>query len=181
VADATVEIKVTPQSAGTITNGASVSEDQTDAKPADNSTSEDTVVNPPPGGTKGRMTGGGTIQRAGVHHGFELHCDKTKSPNNLEVNWGKGKRFHLESLTSAACSDDPSISEGKPVAGFDTYRGTGTGRYNGTPGATAEWVMTDAGEPGKNDTFQIKITDAGGNVVLDVSGKIKGNHQAHPE
>jgi uncharacterized repeat protein (TIGR01451 family) len=133
------------------------------------------------GGAIGRITGGGTVVGTSVHHGFELYCDKTKSPNNLEVNWGHGNRFHLVSLTSAACSDDPSISEGHPVAGFDTYRGTGTGTYNGTSGATAEWVMTDAGEPGKNDRFQIKITDASGNVVLDVSGKIKGNHQAHPE
>jgi sugar lactone lactonase YvrE len=132
------------------------------------------------GAAKGRMTGGGTIVSTSVHHGFELPCDKTKSPNNLEVNWGKGNKFHLESLTSAACSDDPSISEGQPVAGFDTYRGSGTGRYNGTSGATAEWTMTDAGEPGTNDTFRIKIKDASNNVVLDVSGKIQGNQQAHP-
>jgi uncharacterized repeat protein (TIGR01451 family) len=133
------------------------------------------------GGTNGRMTGGGTLVGTSVHHGFELNCDKTKSPNHLEVNWGRGNRFHLESLASAACSDDPSINEGHPGAGFDTYRGSGTGTYNRAPGAMAQWVMTDAGEPGRNDTFQIKITDASGNVVLDVSGKIQGNHQAHRE
>jgi hypothetical protein len=132
---------------------------------------------------KGRMTGGGHITSGGlrVTHGFTLNCDKAKGSNNLQVNWGKGNKFHLESLASASCSDDPSISEGKPVAGFDTYRGSGTGRYNGQSGATAEWVFTDAGEPGKNDTFTIKVTDASGTVVLDASGKLTGNHQAHPE
>ena len=132
---------------------------------------------------KGRMTGGGSITNGGtrVTHGLTLNCDKAKGPHKLQVNWSRGKRFHLESLDSASCTDDPSISEGKPVAGFDTYRGSGTGRYNGRSGATAEWVLTDAGEPGQNDTFAIKVTDADGNVVLDESGKVKGNHQAHPE
>jgi hypothetical protein len=134
-----------------------------------------------PVGAQGRMTGGGTIVGTRVHHGFELNCDTTKSPNNLEVNWGHGNRFHLGSLTSADCSNDPSISEGHPVAGFDTHKGSGTGTYNGTPGATAEWTMTDAGEPGRNDAFRIKITNAGNAVVLDVSGKIQGNHQAHAD
>jgi uncharacterized repeat protein (TIGR01451 family) len=183
-ASATAEIKITPQNAGTITNTAEVKGDQSDLVTSNNTATENTTVQGGGGGgggaAQGRMTGGGTIAGTSVHHGFELHCDKTKSPNNLEVNWGKGNRFHLESLTSAACSDDPSISEGQPVAAFDTYRGTGTGTYNGKPGATAEWVMTDAGEPGRNDTLQIKVTDASGNVVLDVSGKITGNHQAHP-
>jgi hypothetical protein len=133
---------------------------------------------PPPTGGTGRMTGGGKVVRTSVTHGLSLNCDQTKSPNNLEVNWKQGNKFHLTTLTSAACSNDPAISEGRPIAGFDTYRGTGTGTYNGSPGATAEWVITDAGEPGDNDTFHIKITDAGGNVVLDVTGKIKGNHQA---
>lgn len=54
------------------------------------------------------------------------------------------------------------------------------GRYNGVPGATAKWTFTDAGEPGKNDTATITIVDAGGNVVLNVSGNLKnGNQQAH--
>lgn len=131
----------------------------------------------------GRMTGGGSITATGmrVTHGFELFCDATATPNNIQVNWGKGNKFHLESLTSASCSDDPNISEGKPVAGFDTYIASGIGRYNGVDGATIEFELTDAGEPGKNDFAQIKITDAGSTVVLDVSGNLdRGNHQAHP-
>ena len=98
----------------------------------------------------------------------------------LEVNWGKGNRFHLTRLDSALCEDNPAITEGKPIAGFDTYRGTGTGRYNGVPGATARWTITDAGEPGKNDTFTITISNGSG-TVLNVTGTLQGgNHQAHP-
>ncbi len=130
----------------------------------------------------GTMTGGGSVFTADgkrVTHGFELQCDKSKNPNSLEVNWG-GNRFHLESLTSAACTDDPTIKPNPPAAGFDTYVGKGTGRYNGVTGATAEWTFTDAGEPGKNDTAKLVIKDAGSNVVLSVSGNLKsGNQQAH--
>lgn len=134
----------------------------------------------------GRMTGGGSVIDDGFRttHGFELHCKLENAPvdqpNNLEVNWNSEDRFHLENLLTAVCTNDPNIDENPPVAGFDTYKGSGTGSYNGVPGATAEWKFTDAGEPGVNDFMSIKITDAGGNIVLDVSGTLTfGNHQAH--
>ena len=131
------------------------------------------------------MTGGGSVfTSAGVRvtHGFELNCDAAKGPNNLQVNWGKGNRFHLTDLTSAACSDDASISEDMPVAGFDTYKGKGTGKYNGVPGATAEWTFTDAGEPGVADSVTLTIKDAGAVTVLSVTGTLSnGNHQAHAD
>jgi hypothetical protein len=134
----------------------------------------------------GRMTGGGSVfaqDGTRVTHGFELHCASVLDPNNLQVNWGKGEKFHLESLDTAICSDDPNIDETPPVAGFDTFVGTGTGRYNGVSGATIEFTFTDAGEPGKLVDFAgITITDAGGDVVLTVGGGLdKGNHQAHAE
>jgi len=140
---------------------------------------------PPLAGIEGFMTGGGSIfttdgQR--VTHGFELNCNKTQTPNNLEINWGKGNKFHLDTLTSASCIDDSSIDPGMPVAEFDVYKGTGTGKYNGVAGATAQWKFTDAGEPGTNDTASIQIVDINGNVVLTVSGNLKnGNQQAHPQ
>jgi len=87
------------------------------------------------------MPGGGRVFTAAetrVTHGFELECDAAKVPNNLQVNWGKGYRLHLESLASAACSDDPAIAPNPPAAGFDTYAGKGTGRHNRVSGATAE-------------------------------------------
>jgi DNA-binding beta-propeller fold protein YncE len=131
----------------------------------------------------GRMTGGGKVVAGSVEarYGFELHSDVNQKPNNLQVTWTGGNRFHLESLETALCTDDPNISEGKPVAGFDTYKGTGTGRLNGVPNATVEFEFTDAGEPGVNDTVKITIKDATDAVVLSISGHpLKGgNHQAH--
>jgi hypothetical protein len=133
----------------------------------------------------GRMTGGGSVFTAAgqrVTHGFELHCDAGTLPNNLQVNWGRGNRFHLGALTSAACSDNPAITPNPPAAGFDTFAGTGTGSYNGVPGATITFTFTDAGEPGKNDYATMVIKDAGGNTVLTVSGNLNsGNQQAHKD
>jgi hypothetical protein len=135
------------------------------------------------GGGIGFMTGGGSVFTSGgvrVTHGFQLNCDSSKTPNNLQINWGKGNKFHLTSLTSALCSDDPAISPEPPGADFDTYVGEGTGKYNGVPGATAEWTFTDAGEPGTSDTATIVVKDASNAIVLSVSGTLtNGNHQAH--
>jgi hypothetical protein len=133
--------------------------------------------------TAGRMTGGGSVFTKGgvrVTHGFELHCLPSDTPNNLEINWDKGNKFKLDTLTYALCTDNPAISPNNPAAGFDTYHGKGTGKYNGTPGYSAEWVFTDAGEPGKNDIARIVIKDPANNVVLAVSGNLNnGNQQAH--
>jgi hypothetical protein len=130
------------------------------------------------------MTGGGSVftsEGQRVTHGFELHCDEEVGPNRLEVNWG-GNHFHLEDLTSAVCTDDPSIEPPPPAAPFDTYVGVGTGRCNGVPGATITFTFTDAGEPGTADTATIEITgcpDGGGITVSD--NLKKGNHQAHKD
>lgn len=135
----------------------------------------------------GRMTGGGSVftedkKPIRVTHGFELHCDTSDTPNNLEVNWGKGNKFHLDTLKSAICYDDTKIEPNPPRAGFDTYVGSGVGSYNGVAGANAEWTFTDAGEPGKNDLASITIKDASNNVVLVVKGLLNnGNQQAHKE
>ena len=123
------------------------------------------------------MTGGGSVfQGSRVTHGFELHCD-ISLPNNLEINW-EGNRFHLTQLDSATCSDDSNISEEQPVAGFDTFVGSGVGRLNGVDGATIDFKLTDAGEPGGGvDRAEFSI-----GMVLAVAGPLdKGNHQAHPE
>ena len=140
-----------------------------------------------------RMTGGGSIFNGDsrtsprVTHGFELHCDPSVLPNNLEINWPStdGRRqnqFHLEMLNTAVCTDNPSIVPKPPKATtLDTYTGTGTGRYNGTSGYQAQWVFTDAGEPGTSDAAWIKITDPSGiTTVLEVFGNLsRGNQQMH--
>jgi hypothetical protein len=138
---------------------------------------------PPPGvyPALGRMTGGGRVlgNETTVTHGFELHCNINTTPNNLEINWGKGNHFHLETLSESACLSDPSLSSNPPEAGFNRLIGSASGKYNGLPGATAQFTFTDTGEPGKQDLAKIEIT-VGGMTVLSVSGNLKsGNQQAH--
>lgn len=133
---------------------------------------------------EGRMTGGGTFLRSTglkVSHGFTLRCPATKGPNRLEINWGKGNKFHLKDMTFILCTDGARYDEGQPRAGFDTYRGEGTGRYNGRSGATVRFKFIDDGEPGTSDRGRIEVTDATGKVVLRVTERRlnKGNHQAH--
>ena len=158
----------------------------------------------PPTPTEGRMTGGGSVPMAfssiinvdakkgggkpdvppKASHGFTIQSDlDSEKPNNIAVNWGNGNKFHLKgkTLTSAACSDDPDIDEANPVAGFDTFIGSGTGRYNGVSGATIEFTFTYAVESGTDDEATILIKDAGGATLPDISSnRDKGNHQAHP-
>lgn len=131
----------------------------------------------------GRMTGGGSVfaqDGTRVTHGFELHCASAMQPNNVQINWGKGNRFKLDTLTSAKCSDTPGIGEEKPIAGLDTLKGQGVGQFNGQPGAMVEFEFVDSGEPGFNDSAYFKVMDASGNVVMTAGGALKnGNHQAH--
>ena len=135
-------------------------------------------------GDHGRMTGGGSVlmeKGARVTHGFELHCTPGDGADSLQVNWGRGERFHLAEVTSESCSDNPEIAPDPPAAGFDTLSGSGTGTYDGQPGATAKWTFTDTGEPGSSDMVSLVIEDAGGTVVLKADGTLRhGNQQAHP-
>jgi hypothetical protein len=137
---------------------------------------------PPPPEANHRMTGGGSVfttDGTRVTHGFEIRCDADDPRQNLEINWN-GNRFHLLDMVTAECTDDPTLNEAPPVAGFDTYHGTGTGKYNGDLGATIEFTFTDDGEPGIHDHADITVRDASGTIVLQVSGYLeKGNHQAH--
>lgn len=141
------------------------------------------------------MTGGGSVftangsaveyagsfdQNGRVTHGFELRCEGR--PNNLQINW-LGNRFHLTNLESAVCLDNPQIEPDPPGATFDTYVGSGSGRLNGELGYCANWIFTDAGEPGVPDTATIEILNCRtSEVILQVSGPLTfGNHQAHSQ
>ncbi len=132
----------------------------------------------------GRMTGGGNVVSSGekVTHGFELRCPGVKGPNRLQVNWG-GHRFHLTSLNMRDCTDSADWEEGKPEAGFDTFRGVGTGKYDGVAGAEVDFKFGDGGEPGAGrDVIRMMIYDKNGRLVLAVEPQRtlrKGNHQAH--
>ena len=133
------------------------------------------------GNLPGRMTGGGSIINNGlrVTHGFTLNCDATVTPQRLEVNWD-GNKFHLEQLNTASCTNNQAIDAGQPSAAFNTYTGSGVGRFNGVSGATINFIFTDAGEPGTNDFAAYTISDVDGNLILTASGNLdKGNQQAH--
>ena len=133
----------------------------------------------------GRFTGGGNQVEAGgakITRGLTIHCDLLLS-NNLEINWG-GNHFHmLEHLETIQCSDDPAIEQKPPVAPLDTLIGRGVGRYNGVDGYTVQFILIDAGEPGKYDRMGIRIYETAdpSNVVLFVptSYLTGGNLQAH--
>jgi hypothetical protein len=145
----------------------------------------------------GRMTGGGfivgnmninqTTIEVRLNFGFELHCDASKTPNNLQINWrplsgGPSYIFHLESMDSASCSETPA-DQGMPPAPFDTHIGSGTGRFKvgSSPWQTAtiEWRFVDDGEPGAGKD-ELSIVIVVGPTTYAISGKITGgNIQAH--
>lgn len=134
---------------------------------------------PPP--LEGRMTGGGSIFTNGerITHGFQLRCDAT-APQNLQMNW-KGHRFHLTSVQSVSCTDDPDIDPGKPDADFDTITVVGTGRCNNIDGATIIVGLQDAGEPGVLDYGEARIWGCPGGDFVMYGLLDHGNHQAHME
>jgi hypothetical protein len=152
---------------------------------------------PPPPVEVGRMTGGGfivgdmtidgTTEKVRLNFGFELHCDASKAPNNLQINWrplsgGPTYIFHLESMGSASCFETPADQDAPP-APFDTHVGSGTGRFKvgNSPWqpATIEWRFVDAGEPGAG-TDELWIVIVVGSTTYSISGKITGgNIQAH--
>lgn len=122
----------------------------------------------------GFMTGSGSTKDGAVH-GVRLACGDSAGPSNLQVESGK-MHFHLEAVTAVRCTDQPRISPGAPGAPFDTVEGSGTGRCNGGV-ATATWKLTDAGEPGRNDTLSITVS---GSCSFSTAGALRqGNHQAH--
>ena len=131
---------------------------------------------------KGSMTGGGSLvtpDNIRVTHGFAVHCDATSADQHLEVNWSHGERFHLQALTHVLCLNQAAIDPGHPRSGFDTFLGEGTGTFDGKEGAVATFMFTDAGEPGRSDTAAIVIRDANDSVVLNATGTVSGNQQAH--
>lgn len=148
----------------------------------------------------GRMTGGGSVFTdeddffvpAGtrITHGFQLHCDTTLTPNNLQVDIhlpdGGGSRFHLEELMVALCWNDSAVEPQPPSAPFDHYFGFGVGRLDGEAGFCADWIFTDEGEPGTEDRIALlRIWDCETeefflSILLEPGHALTfGNHQAH--
>jgi ribosomal protein S30 len=131
-------------------------------------------------GKAGVLTGGAwTLADDGkTHHQVQLGCTAAEG-GRLTVK-GKSGTFELTRTDYALCIDAPNIGAGSPLAGWDTHRGSGAGMYNGAPGYTVEWTLTDAGEPGSADSAEIVVRNPAGAVVLAEHGLLSGgNHQAH--
>jgi len=151
----------------------------------------------PPDVCCGRMTGGGSVfftdetgAQVRVTRGFELHCDITL-PNNLQVNWKGGNKFHLTELTDAVCTENPDILQFPPDAPFDTFEGWGVGRLT-IVGVGKDivgyihFIFVDEGEPGKNDTAEMEIWYLVNSNRYDALVRFKGtidrgNIQAHDD
>jgi hypothetical protein len=135
--------------------------------------------------TNGRFTGGGKQINVGgvaITKGLTIHCDLLLS-NNLEINWGGGHQFHMETHLTALCTDSPIIIQQPPKAPLDTMVGVGIGRFDGAEGYTVEFTLVDAGEPGSQDMAAIKIYETANpsNIVLNLPPTFLtgGNLQAH--
>jgi hypothetical protein len=132
----------------------------------------------------GRMTGGGSIfmpDGTRVTHGFQLRCDRHDPRQNLEVNWGKGKKFHMTDMISVDCRNDPDIDPAHPDTDMDTLTAHVRGRCEGQDGATAIFTFQDAGEPGAYDYGEIFIWGCPSGDIVTYGLLDKGNHQSHPE
>lgn len=126
----------------------------------------------------GAMNGSGAIAQGNskIHYVFNLPCTPAQAATNLEVSW-EGNTFQLDELVTASCFDDPSIGRNPAAGGFDTHRGTGTGRLNGKPGFTARWTFTDSGDSGEPEYAEIQVLDFGV-PRLSVTGAVEGGDHA---
>jgi hypothetical protein len=125
------------------------------------------------------MTGEGVVAGPGAFViATAMRCDASVRGNDLLLIAGLGRVFLLRELTSVACVDDPAVDPGQRNASFDTMISSGTGLLNGAP-ATIEIRLTDAGEPGRNDTVTFSVRQ-GAATILSGSGRLTfGNLQAH--
>jgi len=108
---------------------------------------------------------------------FRSVCNANRFPD-LKVEFG-GHRFILERNSSPLQCLDTALSEGRPLAGFDTITGQGTGTLNGVDGASIKFTFADAGEPGRDDTANFTIMSPDGTIAYDGGAIDGGNHQAH--
>jgi hypothetical protein len=136
-----------------------------------------------------RSNGTVTTVTVRLNFGFILHCDVSKSPNNLQIDWrplpgGPIHIFHLTNMETGFCLETDA-DQGMPLAPFDTHIGYGTGRFKvgSSPWQTASvrWRFVDAGEPGK-DTDELFIVIVSSAATYVISGRISGgNIQAHED
>lgn len=106
-------------------------------------------------------------------------CNQQRFPD-LKVEFGRNKFVLTSYTTGPTCVRRFGTgAEENPVAGFDTYWGSGTGTLNGVAGASATFEFSDLGEPGRGDLATFTILAPNGEIAYSGGALDGGNHQAH--
>ena len=135
---------------------------------------------------QGRMTGHG--------HQFDVNgwrkvqwefrntvCNDDRFPD-LKIEFDRNKFILTDYSSGPTCYthvESAGVQSGQPRAGFDAFRGTGTGTLNGVPNHAITFWFTDFGEPGRSDLAYFVITTPDGNIAYSGGAIDGGNHQAH--
>jgi uncharacterized repeat protein (TIGR01451 family) len=170
-ASATVEIRVTPQAPGTITNTVTVGGNQPDPQASDNVARQDTTVEAgQPTGSGCKVTGGGQITAANgdkASFGGNAHPG-TPPKGQLEyTDHGPASRLRVKSVSvlSITCSSDGREAT---ITGKATINGQGSFDYR--------IDVRDLGEPGRTDTYRIRLSNGYDSGEQTLKG---GNIQIH--
>jgi uncharacterized repeat protein (TIGR01451 family) len=170
-ASATVQITVTPQSPGTITNTATVTGGQRDPEINNNTATESTTVQPgQPTGAGCKVTVGGQITAAnGDKANFGGNAQPGTPPKGQLQYTDHGPvsplKVHSLSVLSITCSADRKQAT---ITGKATVNGQGSFDYR--------IDVKDLGEPGRNDTYRIRLSNGYDSGEQQLKG---GNIQIH--
>ncbi len=132
--------------------------------------------------SRDRVTGGGFIWLASGAKGGKSHPDEKGTFGVSGGTKDGGFWGHLEYNDHRL--NGPTV-HGTGVTGYvaldlTTRHIDGTANYNGVAGYTYRVVVSDNGEPGRNDTFAIRVFNASGTLVYNASGTVEGgNIQLH--
>jgi len=125
--------------------------------------------------SRDRVTGGGWIRGSsnakatfGVSGRFNSKKNAFRGQLEFQDHGNNGPRVKGTGVTAYVAVDAV------------TRRIEGTAKRNGVAGFTYEVVVSDNGEPGRNDGFAIRLWNAAGALVYSASGTLRGgNIQLH--
>jgi hypothetical protein len=112
------------------------------------------------------MVGRGSVSDGGLtaSYRYVLDCNRfsLRRPR-LKIRLD-GRRFRLSNIDSVDCFDDPAVTT--PAAGFDTQFGTATGTLSGEGQVRVFWTLVDGGAGGADDSVDLFIERAEGDVLF---------------
>jgi hypothetical protein len=134
--------------------------------------------------TPGRMMAEGDIRQGSVRYrfGFDVfeHDPRQRATLVLAVDGPRPTSGVFVATTTdfVAFGDDPSVRSKRGVQ-IDSVSFSGVGEWNGRRGYRYAAQAMDAGNSGRQDTFQATITAPDGTVVARVNGTLsRGNIQS---